>query len=780
MAYIRDIVTALGDTAMPIPDHELGDYIVAYYSRSNAIFQTTMPPSGWQKMHTAADLSTNNRQGVVYRTTSPVSGSKLTTIPVWDDSPTTGNSVKICFSIAEADATTFLACAAELHDHVAWTTTGPHISAITTTEDNALCISVVHTYTAGYAGHVYTGPMCEALEEDSDIGGAVLWWEGGAAGTQSTFDADGYRASGVEAEIVTFAVKDAGSGIRKPSADHDNPPSDLLFHMGYRGFNGKAGNAGAISDVDLTATGTNLIPTLGSIPTDFGIGWSDPPTNNYSKFDNWEEHGAVVKSSFSNTITLASSIFATNQDVTGKLLSFIHRAGSFVGSDRVGKVFGFSNTVDSWARFWQIDGKDLVPNGNNQNLVHTLIDPDDVSFVFEDVGTPDLTDCEYVTAGAWIATSAVAGTEYGPVHRLNVLTLRAGTSTFPCNMATAIPAVRLWSLFTVRRHAGALYEVRQSLKIGDGTKVTLWNGEGQSVAYPGKRNLPDNANNLIPEQSLEFDFDGTASCDLSPKGMSFDMGDFHYWGPRSGRVAGTWNCVATVVRNSTPRVNSIVAAAVSDISFFNSKEAEYTGTIQNYSGGNVIFDGCVDPQFITLDGATQVAIQTKLDAFASATFRNMGAHAIRIYYTGTGNISLTFSGQQFSGNVTADILYEADNASQLTAVMSAGANASSTALAGSATGVVIQNSKTLTITNAIVGGELRIYDDDSADPQELGTELGGIETLTGTTFAFAHDGTVNTIIVQLIADGYEEVLEEFTLQNADQTLPLSPDTERNL
>ena len=84
----------------------------------------------------------------------------------------------------------------------------------------------------------------------------------------------------------------------------------------------------------------------------------------------------------------------------------------------------------------------------------------------------------------------------------------------------------------------------------------------------------------------------------------------------------------------------------------------------------------------------------------------------------------------------------------------------------------------MTIEDAISGAELRVYDDNGVGT-DLGDELAGVEVLAGTTFQYAHDGSVNDIYVQMIADDYEEILLRFTLSDVNQTLKLNPVVETN-
>lgn len=91
--------------------------------------------------------------------------------------------------------------------------------------------------------------------------------------------------------------------------------------------------------------------------------------------------------------------------------------------------------------------------------------------------------------------------------------------------------------------------------------------------------------------------------------------------------------------------------------------------------------------------------------------------------------------------------------------------------------IVFQRPATLTIEGVIVGAELRIYDD--LGTTTYGTELAGTETTTQTFFGYSHDGTINDVIIQMMASGYEEVRLPFQVNNTNQTVTLVPGVENN-
>lgn len=94
--------------------------------------------------------------------------------------------------------------------------------------------------------------------------------------------------------------------------------------------------------------------------------------------------------------------------------------------------------------------------------------------------------------------------------------------------------------------------------------------------------------------------------------------------------------------------------------------------------------------------------------------------------------------------------------------------------------VTVQASFALTVSGLINGCEFRIYDDEVADPQNFDTELDGTETLSGTSFVYTHDGTINTVVIQMIVDGYEEIRQRVNLTADPLSVEVFPIPEVNI
>jgi hypothetical protein len=82
-----------------------------------------------------------------------------------------------------------------------------------------------------------------------------------------------------------------------------------------------------------------------------------------------------------------------------------------------------------------------------------------------------------------------------------------------------------------------------------------------------------------------------------------------------------------------------------------------------------------------------------------------------------------------------------------------------------------QTSITLSANASLLGSEIRIYDLDGIPVGSLGTELSGIESATGTTYSFtATPG--NSVWIQIMANGYKEYGQAYTIPEIDNTLSI--------
>ncbi len=173
---------------------------------------------------------------------------------------------------------------------------------------------------------------------------------------------------------------------------------------------------------------------------------------------------------------------------------------------------------------------------------------------------------------------------------------------------------------------------------------------------------------------------------------------------------------------------------------------------------------------VTISTATEATMQTALDAYADIV-RGDAPLCIRVEpVLGGGDLDLSADNITFSPLASIHVQYTGTD--ELTWTNTNGANAS---IGSSSNGGTISfvNPATLTIDGLINGCEVRVYDTNN-------TELDGTETLSDTSFDYSHSGASVTVIVQMIATGYEEVWQSVFIGGSDQTLLLFPTAEKNI
>lgn len=92
-------------------------------------------------------------------------------------------------------------------------------------------------------------------------------------------------------------------------------------------------------------------------------------------------------------------------------------------------------------------------------------------------------------------------------------------------------------------------------------------------------------------------------------------------------------------------------------------------------------------------------------------------------------------------------------------------------------------SAALTIESEVnlTGAEIRIYDLDNMPAGSLGTELAGVESCSTPTFSYPYSYGLepNLVWIQIMAPGFEEYGQRYTLPTRDTTLSLILQPELN-
>lgn len=242
-------------------------------------------------------------------------------------------------------------------------------------------------------------------------------------------------------------------------------------------------------------------------------------------------------------------------------------------------------------------------------------------------------------------------------------------------------------------------------------------------------------------------------------------------------------------------------------------DVEWTGTagvgsathkIENcrqYTANSAVtIDGAdIQTRFLTQGGATiqnsiirtdghaagQVTISdVNLSLLNNVDFIQSGlGHAIVINTPGSYTLNgLNFSGYGADGSGAAAIY---NNSGGLVTLNVSGGN-TPTVLNGASASTVVNNSKTLTFNVSFAGAtpadyEWRLYEKDPASGTIGTVELDGAENETGSQIIYSYNYSVDQdVVLQIIATGYREALEEVTLINQNQTFSVILEEDPNL
>ncbi len=85
---------------------------------------------------------------------------------------------------------------------------------------------------------------------------------------------------------------------------------------------------------------------------------------------------------------------------------------------------------------------------------------------------------------------------------------------------------------------------------------------------------------------------------------------------------------------------------------------------------------------------------------------------------------------------------------------------------------------TFTVIGLLAGSIVEIYDNEVVDNGNNNTKL-GFDNNSGTSFDYPHAGISNDVRIQVIKDGYEEIIQDFTLSNVNQSLNIVQEIETN-
>lgn len=407
----------------------------------------------------------------------------------------------------------------------------------------------------------------------------------------------------------------------------------------------------------------------------------------------------------------------------------------------------------------------------------TAIDPNIAAWRQQTVGSPDLTivdwfggQCALVTGGAKSENFAVDAIDVG-----TGLILTAGDTgtdgkytdfvAFDQNIVAnrwgcckgGGDAVTAWCLFVIGSATATEFT--------DNGSVVVFSDGYHSAGLVGVKADIQNASTIIVDNALLIG-DGTvqtlAADDTRPDyTVSGTSGSFDF--------TGTMRNFRNVTFTS---VCDITGGAIIECELLTQASANISNTTINTNAQTSI--ACLqDPTFGTTTDLHDV------------TFLQTGAgHAIEIDTAGTYTFTNLFGMNVAAGygaNTTDSAGLDITASTGTVTINISGGDTPTYKTAGATVNIVVgQTDFTFTVSPSITGYEWRIYE-DSVTAGVIGTvEIDGEEvaTVDNQTYTFTH--SVDTdIVIQIIADGYEEALHYDTLTAADKSITINLEIEGN-
>ena len=364
------------------------------------------------------------------------------------------------------------------------------------------------------------------------------------------------------------------------------------------------------------------------------------------------------------------------------------------------------------------------------------------SYELDTSGTLDLADITHV--GFYFKQVSAGGytIRLTELMQLNPITVAGGYSTEAITIEDIYSqALTIPSLSAVKQGTGQ-YLFKQPVKIGADGHYVYFSDSAVSIEFPSATDVANGVvganigNNLL---GITFNFEdsnGNPTINLTKSSITSST-DFyvHVKDLTTTPSNITADFDALLISGPGETEWDDLSVAHSGITFAGRDTFDYTAATMNgdFSGGCTF-----NNTQITVGGATAAAIQAQLDHIANCNL-SASATAIRVEYTGTGNISLDFDNITWTGNTT-DIHYNSTNSSSLTAVMENGSNATTSAISGSATGVTISApSDDLTLTSSESGTLLQIF--------TTGTQT-ILDSTTGTSLVYTHSSETVDVAAQ--------------------------------
>lgn len=750
MAYIVDSrykQNVNGTTISPDvnPTHVTNDYLVMIVGADGggATFTAPTQDSGWSTV-TGIALQTG---GVACDAFYIKCTSGSMAIP----SATYGATDDLCcyvFSVRDAHGTTFVDTVGTSSGGNTWKR---QTDAHTTTTNGALviygAISDSERSIQGEPGIMQLPYVPRNGAVNIEVGWTIQ--ETAGAAPRPTWYGQGSGIDGISG--LVFSIR-PDSDDRPGYVDFDSPPSTIINPCRSTSASNEFGGAEAsiVTDVATidSVTNNNFALTLLGGQSPNGLAYGQGFTN---------QSAGAAQEIYTRLKTCTDATTTTSFDFSTDNLIVAHMGvregylGALDVNANNGLIFGLRSPDGggNGYKFWKAYAPDTSPPAKH-NVQPVVIDVTDASSLsIDEDGTFDDSAVDGFVLGGKKGAGISMRIALAQVQQLHTVVMKGGSAAKPLTFEDAYDALVACDIHTIQKLGDSAYRSLQGLQLGNGTDPTYTKHQNTSWSFatPASDASSLTRDLQAPATYNDLVIYGSASChfDLSKRTLRGPT-DWPFTMHASTSSAATYIFTDLVLLNCNPTFQDVGSTTGAGTLL---NHAEVTHNDFDFSNGWT-FEAGTDGQAITLSGATQVALQAKVDNIANCPFKSQ-AVGVRIEYTGTGDVSLNFDNITGSGN-TVDLHYNSTNASALTCVLQNGSDFSTSSISGAATGVTFSNDKTFTVTSN-VSAEITIL--------RTGTQTIEDEVETNTTLAHVFTPPLGfNVDVQVHAAGYISYWEE--------------------
>jgi hypothetical protein len=715
MARVVDNQSAGGADSLTINfEANADDYLILMHSRQYGTVPST--PTGWTAL-SYTKVEENGGKNEIWHKRATSTGSDSVTVST---TVGTGRHGLQLVNVRWVDATT----AFDVTPTSRSSSSGATASSASITPSTANCL-ILHLVIPNDRTMIPAPGMLKLLRSNTQLqhGDAYSYYSySKAAG--ATFPAITYTPEldlNINPTIVTIAFRDDGNNNSKGYVDVDNPPADIIHLLGT---SGQTGNLTGTAQKDVTSA----ITTVQSISSSYNtntLGAQQP------SFEEGFLSSGVSTSGTTQSCGVIASELAATVDIDGDIIGFTS------GGDRTFyQSFGYlakNLAIGDGTNFdvFRVDAVDTVPSGSEAPILCVV--EVGAGFENETVGAMSASVRQAIDHIVMIspAPTTYDVTGFGFLYRHNTMIILGGSTSFPCDMNTAIECARTSSLRTINnqgQQSQAQFFSAHKVQVGDGTTQTIWKSQQHSIEFPSASSEADRRIQVqVSAGKFGIYFKASSSCNFDFSNTTFNMGNSQVWELMSGTsTSATYSESGCLIISGDVRLQDI-GRAIGGMTFSRCKEI--TKNSADCSGGNT-FDNCNENQWFTVTSEAEFA-----DLYNN-TFKNNTVNAIKI----TGNQTGTWEDPNLtvSGN-TYDIEYTGATDFNITSANTLTVNNSST---GTLTFITPVN--TLTINSDTASTLIRYFEDDSQTV---------VDSATGTTLDYDYPDT-DPIDIELVKQGY--------------------------